>query len=504
MFTASDLKLFNEKGINMNSIMNQIENFKRGFPFINLTAAATPGNGIKSLNDEQVNELNASFNNKKNQYTVSKMVPASGAASRMFKSLHAFMDDIDKEADKDILEFINRIEDFAFTEELEKVIADNGHSLQSLVTQKKYRTIIRYLLTNTGLNYASLPKGLLYFHKYQEGPRMPLEEHIAEGIEYSRDIDGTVHLHFTVSPEHLELFREKADIAVERIRESADYQFNITYSIQKPSTDTIAVDLENNPFRKQDGSLFFRPGGHGALIENLNELEADIVFIKNIDNVVPDKLKKDTYTYKKVLGGLLIELMEKTYKYLDALSGREPDEIFIKEVADFALKDLNIQLPLSFHELPVDERSQVLKNVLNRPMRICGMVKNEGEPGGGPFWVRNEEGLSSLQIVESSQVNIKDKKQVEILGKATHFNPVDLVCSMKDFTGRKFDLRQFVDPKTGFISLKSKDGKDLKAQELPGLWNGAMAKWITIFVEVPIETFNPVKTVNDLLRPQHQ
>lgn len=504
MFTASDLKLFNEKGINMNSIMNQIENFKRGFPFINLTAAATPGNGIKSLNDEQVNELNASFNNKKNQYTVSKMVPASGAASRMFKSLHAFMDDIDKEADKEILEFINRIEDFAFTEELGKVIADNGHSLQSLVTQKKYRTIIRYLLTNTGLNYASLPKGLLYFHKYQEGPRMPLEEHIAEGIEYSRDIDGTVHLHFTVSPEHLELFREKADIAVERIRESADYQFNITYSIQKPSTDTIAVDLENNPFRKQDGSLLFRPGGHGALIENLNELEADIVFIKNIDNVVPDKLKKDTYTYKKVLGGLLIELMEKTYKYLDALSGREPDEIFIKEVADFALKDLNIQLPLSFHELPVDERSQVLKNVLNRPMRICGMVKNEGEPGGGPFWVRNEEGLSSLQIVESSQVNIKDKKQVEILGKATHFNPVDLVCSMKDFTGRKFDLRQFVDPKTGFISLKSKDGKDLKAQELPGLWNGAMAKWITIFVEVPIETFNPVKTVNDLLRPQHQ
>ncbi len=504
MFSKADLEQFRKRNIPIEKIEEQILNFKRGFPFVRLAAAATPGNGIMVLKEEEVRRLEKEFDRKSDEYQITKMVPASGAASRMFKNIHTYIDDPDSDPGKDVLEVIEKLEQFAFYNELTDKLAINGYDIHELLSKKDHKTILKHILLEEGLNYAALPKGLLLFHQYPSGPRTPLEEHMQEGIRYSCDSDQCVHLHFTVSPEHREGFEEKAAEASGMIMKKQNLRFDISYSEQKPSTDTIAVDLDNEPFRNADGSILFRPGGHGALIENLNELREDIVFIKNIDNVVPEDLRQPTYTYKKVLGGLLISLMEKTYAYLDALSGREPDTAFLEEVFAFARKQLMIPLPDSFMELPAKEQIGTLSEVLNRPMRICGMVRNEGEPGGGPFWVHDDNERQSLQIVESSQIDMNDEEQSEIVRNATHFNPVDLVCSMKDYHGEKFNLLEFVDPQTGFISIKSKDGRDLKAQELPGLWNGAMARWITVFIEVPIETFNPVKTVNDLLRPQHQ
>jgi hypothetical protein len=280
-------------------------------------------------------------------------------------------------------------------------------------------------------------------------------------------------------------------------------QYDISFSEQKPSTDIIGVDMDNNPFREDDEKLHFRPGGHGALIENVNDLKGDIIFIKNIDNVVPDRLKEPTYLYKRVIGGLLLRLQEKAHNYLRSLETKNVSAIELNEIISFAVRDLMIELNEQFDKMSLAEKCDYLYDRLNRPMRVCGMVKNEGEPGGGPFWVKSDNGEVSLQIVESSQINPNDAAQQKIASGASHFNPVDLVCAVKDYKGRQFDLHNFIDPSTGFISIKSKDGRNLKAQELPGLWNGAMAKWITVFVEVPIITFNPVKTVNDLLRDQH-
>lgn len=504
MFSKADLEQFRKRNISTEKIEKQIQNFRKGFPFVRLAAAATPGNGIMVMNEDEVKALKRVFEEKSSDYQITKMVPASGAASRMFKKLHAFAEDPEMKADKDVLKVIDRLDHFAFYNELSEKLSENGYNINDLLQKKDYKTIIKHILLEEGLNYASLPKGLLLFHKYPSGPRTPLEEHMHEGIRYSCDSKQCVHLHFTVSPEHRKGFEGKAAAAGSEIMKKQNIRFDITYSEQKPSTDTIAVDMNNEAFRNEDGSILFRPGGHGALIENLNDLSEDIVFIKNIDNVVPEDLRQPTYTYKKVLGGLLIRLMEKTYAYLDALSGREPDAAFLEEVYTFARRQLMIPLPDSFPALPAEEQISTLSEMLNRPIRICGMVRNEGEPGGGPFWVNDENDRQSLQIVESSQIDMNDEDQADMVSKATHFNPVDLVCSLKDYQGKKFNLLEFVDPQTGFISIKSKDGRDLKAQELPGLWNGAMARWITVFIEVPIETFNPVKTVNDLLRPQHQ
>jgi len=504
MFTASDLQQFEKKGISRETIEKQIAHFREGFPFAVLTAPATPGNGIMVLDDAGVGRYEELFNSKADGYETTKMVPASGAASRMFKDLHAYLDDGNAEPGKAVMQFIENIRAFAFFPALKSVLARDGHDIDDLIAEGNYRRVIAGLLDDKGLGYASLPKGLLDFHTYPDGPRTPIEEHMAESIEYSRDSRGIAYLHFTVSPEHLDRFMEKAHKASERIGSATATRFNITYSVQKPSTDTIAVGMDNLPFRDGDGSIVFRPGGHGALIENLNDLDADIVFIKNIDNVVPDRLKQPTYTYKKVLGGLLIELKEKSSLFLKELENGQANKDRLREITDFMAKNMNIRFPETYNQIDLREKTAYLKSMLDRPIRVCGMVKNEGEPGGGPFWVTGSDGNTGLQIVESSQIDMDDPQQVDILNASTHFNPVDLVCSIKDAHGRKYDLHHFIDPRTGFISIKSKDGRELKAQELPGLWNGAMAHWITVFVEVPIETFNPVKTVNDLLRPQHQ
>ncbi|NCB08791.1 MAG: DUF4301 family protein, partial [Bacteroidia bacterium] len=437
-----------------------------------------------------------------------KFVPASGAASRMFKSLFealeacANSDDPDEALAKNATarQFLVNKEKFAFFNKLNEII-------ETLHVEKKCLNWIDYLLTRKGLNYGSLPKGLLQFHAYETSSRTPFEEHLAEGALYAQDNRQQARVHFTVSPEHQEGFEKLLGRIREEYEATYHVSFDVSFSWQKPSTDIIAVDMNNEPFRENDGSLHFRPGGHGALIENLNDLDADIIFIKNIDNVVPDKLKQPTIEFKKALAGLLLKYQEKIFVYQKELNEKHYvalDHAFLAEAANFLENTLNTKPAFNQYYTEKEELYHYLREKYNRPFRVCGMVKNEGEPGGGPFWAKNPDGTISLQVVESSQIDPDSVQQQNIMKHATHFNPVDLVCAIKNYKGKKFNLPDFTDPETGFISKKSKDGKELKAQELPGLWNGAMSNWNTLFVEVPVETFNPVKTVNDLLREQHQ
>jgi hypothetical protein len=514
MFTHHDTEYMLARGISPETAMRQIENYKSGFPFVDLIAPATPGHGIQQVEEQTAEELASRYHSALKGRDILKFVPASGAASRMFKSLFEFRDHIKNKSDDTALfadrsfnsayNFLMNIRHFAFHNDLEKGLEADGKELTKLLENKDYSAVFDYFLGESGLNYANLPKGLLKFHLYRdEAPRTALEEHLAEAAHYASNDRNHASVHFTVSPEHMKGFKNLVESVKHQYEERFGVKFNIEFSIQKPSTDTIAVDLNNEPFREKDGSLLFRPGGHGALIENLNDLNADIVFIKNIDNTVPDRLKAATYLYKKVIGTMLAELQGEIFHMLVTLDQTELHETRLIEMAVYCNEKIGIRMPDNFTSLGLKEKTKMLHNSLNRPIRICGMVKNEGEPGGGPFWVKDRSGNTSLQIVETSQINLKDEGQARILQASTHFNPVDLVCGLKNYKGENFNLPDFVDPSTGFIAEKSKDGRQLKAQELPGLWNGAMAGWITLFVEVPVITFNPVKTINDLLRKEH-
>lgn len=510
MFSPSEIEEIKSRGSNPDQVIEQIKNFEKGFPFLKIIKAATIGDGIVKLDDKEKNRLQKRFEEGIKKNKVVKFVPASGAASRMFKDLYSFYQKYSENPDvvnisdhKSVSIFYDRIKDFAFYNDLKQELQQKGINIEKAINEKKYGVVLEYFLTEAGLGYGELPKGLLKFHKYEDEDRTPVQEHLVEGTAYTKDADNNVFLHLTVSPEHKEKFIEHVQGVKNPYEKKYNVQFDLSYSEQKASTDTIAVDLNNKPFKNEDGSILFRPAGHGALIENLNELEADIVFIKNIDNVVPDKIKETTFIYKKVLGGLLLHYQTKIFDYIKELNANTPSIEKLQEIQNFLEYTLSIKKDNGIHEDSVQQKEYLLKK-LNRPIRVCGMVKNEGEAGGGPFWARNSDGTISLQIVESSQVDQKDPGQNQIFKNSTHFNPVDLVCSLKNHEGEKFDLLKFRDPATGFITEKSKDGKELKAQELPGLWNGAMADWNTLFLEVPIITFNPVKTVNDLLRKEHQ
>lgn len=475
MFTQEDIKQLQERGISLEKAEKQMECFKNGFPALHITSAASVGEGILKPTAEEENKyINEWSEYLKGDHTILKFVPASGAASRMFKNLFEYLEN--GEQTPFIEKFLNNLKEFAFYPEL----------IEKAGTGADGQTIVKTLLED--MNYGKLPKGLLKFHKYDEGPRTPALEHLVEGALYAQNAAKEVNLHFTISHEHTELFKAHIAANLQDFEKKYGVHYNVSFSEQKASTDTLAADMEGLPFRTKEGKLLFRPGGHGALIENLGEQDADIVFIKNIDNVVPDRLKEPTIRYKRLLAGILVEKQAKAFRYIQEIEDGTAD---LNAVRDFVKNELFITLG--------DYSAEALRDVLNRPIRVCGMVKNEGEPGGGPFLVKEADGRIQNQILESSQ--IEDKS---LMATATHFNPVDLVCGIKNHLGEKFNLPAYVDPKTGFISQKSKDGRELQALELPGLWNGAMAKWNTIFVEVPIETFNPVKTVNDLLREQHQ
>ena len=506
MFTANDLKQISEKGISEETLRNQLEFFQKGFPFLRLSAAAAVGKGIIKVDDQKKEQyINEWLRYKAGHRKIEKFVPASGAASRMFKDLFAFLDAV-QDAPTTIFEkdFFVSIDDFAFYEALNGACRENtGLGIKELMAAGRYKEIVAYLLREDGLNYGHLPKGLLLFHRYAEGVRTSMEEHLVEGARYAES-GGEVNLHFTVSHEHLALFERKVAEKVAEYGSRYGVRFQVSFSEQKPSTDTIAANSDNTPFRNADGSLLFRPGGHGALIENLNERDADIVFIKNIDNVVPDRLKEDTITYKQVLAGILVSFQRQSFDYLRQLEGECADDE-LETISSFLEEKLCCHHP-HISELKKDRAAFVdyLRRKLNRPMRVCGVVKNVGEPGGGPFLTYNQDGTISLQILESSQIDSSNETYQRMFTEGTHFNPVDLVCALKDYRGQPFHLPDYVDRSTGFISTKSKDGKVLKALELPGLWNGAMSDWNTVFVEVPLSTFNPVKTINDLLREQHR
>ncbi len=477
MFSTQDLEQIAAHSLTSEIVAKQIKNFVDGFPYLNIARAARVGDGIISLSDAEIDSATALYQSQAKELQVVKFVPASGAATRMFKELFEFVND-DKRG-KGIDTLINSIEKFAFYEEL-KALLPEGASDKEIVSA----------IILKGLEYGSKPKALVSFHNYESGARKAVEEHLVEGALYAA-ADGVARIHFTVSPEHQAGFESLIAQRVEFYTQKFGVKYEISFSTQKSSTDTIAVNPDNTPFRSDSGELLFRPAGHGALIENIGDIDADIIFVKTIDNVTTDALRGDTTKYKSALAGLLLQLQGRCFDYLRALEGEGVDTA---EVAQFIESDLMYKLPEGY-------TAAELKEILNRPIRVCGMVRNEGEPGGGPFWVANEDQSESLQIAESSQIS---PEQISLMKEATHFNPVDLVCGVRDLNGKLFDLSQYVDPQTGFISEKSSGGRDLRAQELPGLWNGAMAKWNTIFVEVPISTFSPVKVVQDLLRPQHQ
>jgi len=515
-FNEKDLGQMKALGITEEKVRAQIAFLKRGSFFQKLIRPCTLGDGVISISEKEIPQLLRKHQEGAYQGRLLKFVPASGAASRMFDVLMKCLKSDaclrrkeivqgagagDQEA-QEVLSFVDGIKRFAFYDDLKSVLARTGLMVDDLLAQCEYRHLIEALVTDRGLNYANLPKGLLKFHAYPDGCRTALEEHLIEAIAYVQDQAEICRIHFTVSPEHQERFMDHSETVRTYYETKCRVRFHVDFSIQKPSTNTIAVDMNNEPLREKDGKLVFRPGGHGALIENLNDIQGDIIYIKNIDNIVPDHLKGETFLWKKILGGLLIQIQEKIFTYLKKLERQKENKV-VEEVLEFAGKQLFIPPPEKKLGSKNELREFLLKK-LNRPIRIGGMVKNQGEPGGGPFWVQGENGSLSLQTVENAQVNMKSAEQQKIWGAATHFSPVDFVCGVRDYKGSPFDLKRYVDQDAVFISQKSKDGRALKALELPGLWNGGMADWISIFVEVPLITFNPVKTINDLLRKEHQ
>lgn len=506
--SKEDSVLLSEKGITENELRKQLRQFENGFPALKIVAPATIAKGIMRYSKEEQDCFVKVFKEKATEKELMKFVPASGAATRMFKGLFEFREKykgtsenyrefIGNTKKDSVYTFFQTIHEYPFVGNLrDACYAKEGKSLETLIEEHEYLKVLDLLLTDKGLNLGYLPKALITFHRYEEKTRTPIGEHMVASLYLFEGIKK-YQVHFTISESCLPQFEELANYYVEKTKERHGVEIGVSYSYQKPATDTLAVTRNNKPLRDEDGKMIFRPGGHGALIHNLDEVEASLLFIKNIDNIVPDRMKEKNAYYEQLLGGVLLEYEQKIFAYLNELDSN-PSEKILKEIADFIREQLCYDFAKS------KRLKEELKEILNRPLRVCGMVVNEGEPGGGPFLVEDTKGNVSLQIIEGSQINLKDEKHREAFEKSTHFNPVDLVCGIKNYKGEKFDLMQYVDEQAGFITQKSLKGRNLKALELPGLWNGAMANWNTVFVEIPDFTFNPVKTVFDLLRPQHR
>ena len=514
MFTEKDQQLLREKGITVEQVMQQIKIFKEGVPFVNLLESATVNNGIIAVSEEDKQRIISLYDEKKDSLDVMKFVPASGAATRMFRALFRFLESFNPEKDtfntyvnrekaQDMQTFFVGVEKLPFYDQVMLSLRDKDPGFDRLPDDRQKYLFVKEMLSEDGFNFGAFPKGLLPFHKYKTYSATAFEEHLYEAALYDVS-NGVANLHFTISEKHARKFDAEFNSIESNVEEKSGASFTISFSFQKKSTDTIAVTPEDKPFRNDDGSLLFRPAGHGALIENLNDQDADVIFIKNIDNVVVYRYKQEMADYKKMLAGILLKYRDKVFSYARMLDEEEVKAEQIDEIKSFLHEKLNTLTAPDFHKYTRKYQIEHLKEKLNRPLRVCGMVKNEGDPGGGPFWVKDENGRISLQIIESAQIDKNNKRQIKILNRATHFNPVDIVCGIRNYKGEKYHLPDFVDPKQAFITSKTKEGKELKALERPGLWNGGMAFWNTVFVEVPLITFNPVKTVNDLLKPAHQ
>lgn len=502
-----------EHGIPMEKVQQQLEYYKKGTVLSNIVKPATIGDGILSFTDEQFQQKADFFDTHSRNLTITKLVPASGAATRMFKFLKDFLNDyhfetesinayINRKHDLELSIFLVGLEKFPFYKVIDQQLHDDFSNFEHWSSDKKNFFFIKYLLESEYFDFANKPKGVLPFHEYVDHIATPLEEHLNECVAYA-SLGQKGHLHFTITETHQSLFDQLENQLKSKIEKRSGVALSIDYSYQHRATDSVVVDENLKLAHNHNGELIIKPGGHGALIANLNTLDVDLVFVKNIDNVVQNHLQ-EVSLYKKGLAGILLELQQRVFGYLRKMEQAVIDPLLMDEMIQFASQQLNIEFKKEIQKFTFENQIEEMKRVFNRPIRVCGMVKNEGEPGGGPFWVIDQKGKKSLQIVETSQINHSNAKQVEILKSATHFNPVDLVCGVKNFKGEKFDLSQFVDAKSGFILERTMGGQKIKSFELPGLWNGAMAKWITVFVEVPMITFNPVKNVNDLLKPAHQ
>lgn len=513
-FSEKDIEQIKQHGLSVEKVHQQISQFERGINYTNIESAATVGDGILKLSDRDVSKYISLFDEQKDNISIVKFVPASGAATRMFKFLYRFLKEyrpieqslnayINRNNLKNLPLFLIAVEKFPFYDKVLKHLNQSGVDYQKLNINEKAYAFVKAMLAKGELNFGDYPKGLFPFHKYNNDISTAFEEHLFEMAFY-----GSKHvplkLHFTISEKHKNKFAEEFKRIEKRVEKTTGFKYNISYSYQHKSTDTIALNTKNELFRNDDESLLFRPSGHGALLKNLNTIDADVIFINNIDNVVVKHYKPEVAKYKKVLAGKLLTVKLEVFKYINLLKSEVLSEEKLNEIGGYISNTLNFSISNEFEKYSHKYKIEYLIDALDRPIRICGMVKNEGEPGGGPFWIKDEAGRLSLQIVESAQVNKKDKRQKQIMENATHFNPVDIVCTIKNFEGKTFDLQNFVNNKAGFITMKTKIGKDIKALELPGLWNGSMACWNTIFIEVPILTFNPVKIINDLLKSSHQ
>ncbi len=512
-FTSHDFVHFYHKGISLNDIRAHLGIFQNGIAKAILVKPATKDDGIIKQTKDDFEQYAGYFDAQKEKLKLLKFVPASGAASRMFKFLNEFLNEFDPETDTinsyinrhnapDLKVFLTGLEKFPFYETIELILKELNADYAEWESDRKQYEFIKLLLDAQYFNFSNKPKAILPFHKYTTHTATPIEEHLNESALYASS-QGVARLHFTISDIHQAQFERIIDAEIRKVEQKTNTQIHIDFSFQDKSTDTIAVGLDNKPFRDERGRLVFRPAGHGALIENLNRIEADVIFIKNIDNVIQNHIEEITL-YKKGLAGILLELQKQVFDWLWLIENQQITENHLTDILTFVGEKLNMPIIEDFKKYTFEYKIEYLRDLLHRPIRVCGMVKNEGEPGGGPFWVRDQKGHLSLQIIEASQIDLNNPAQAQILAQSTHFNPVDLVCATKDFKGNKFDLKQYIDVESGFIVHKNKAGKNIKAYELPGLWNGAMAKWITVFVEVPLITFNPVKTVNDLLKPAHQ
>jgi len=514
MFSEKDIQHIEKKGITVKQIEAQVNRIKNGMSYSNLIAAANIGNGIESYNESEIQDFINQYEAKQNQLNIEMFVPASGAATRMFKFLFQFLkhynpeketveEYAERQNDNLIKTFVSNLENFPFYEEVLSKAKTINPNFESLSKDEACLEFVKTMLNEDALNYSFFPKGLLPFHNYKTGAITAFHERLLESTLYATS-NNKANLHFTVSEKHHPYFNSELNKIKDNLEAETNTTFNVSYSYQKGETETIALTTNNDIYRNEDGSILFRPAGHGALIENLNAINSDLIFIKNIDNIVVFNQNKKLVKYKKLIAGVLIEAQEQAFSFLHKLDNESVSEADMLTIAMFLSKKMNVSVGDEFDDLSSEKKKQYLKAKLNRPIRVCAMVKNEGEPGGGPFWVKDKHGETSLQIAEFAQINIENTEQADIVKNATHFNPTDLVCGIKNYKGEKFNLLNYVDPEAAFITMKTQNGTDIQALELPGLWNGSMAHWNSIFVEVPVETFNPVKTVNDLLKPEHQ
>ncbi len=518
LLNDQDIRQIQAHGLTLEQVREQLRFFARPPRFIRLARSATVADGIQRIPQADMDGYLTQHAAAARQGRFAKFVPASGVATRMFELLLHYFYHVEEDLHalvegeleqgvpraREFLVFHDRLPQLAFFPDLQGLLAGNGRHLDDLLAARRYREILSHLLTEGGLHYQDTPKALIKFHAYGAESRTALEEHLVEAAAYVQDQDGMCRLHFTILPRHRQDFQRLLARVQPALEERFGCHFNVDFSFQHPGTDTLAADAGDHPFRNSEGRLVFRPGGHGALLENLNELQGDLVYLKNIDNVVPDRLKEPTLLWKKILGGLLVDVQKQIHQHLRLLTQESARRRLVESSLEFAQETLSLTIPPGILQWPEDLARDFLVRALNRPIRVCGVVPNQGEPGGAPFWIEEPDGSLSLQIVEKAQVDLNAAEQQAIWEAATHFNPVDLVCGLRDDQGVPFDLTQYVDHEAVFISRKSLEGRELKALELPGLWNGAMARWLTVFVEVPLSTFNPVKTVFDLLRPEHQ